>query len=127
MLCGKQRRNDSPIFAHLSLSDILAALCQGWALVAKYTALTSCKDTHKHTLGIMQIVSKRAGSDLITVFPTWSRIVQSHLRYLGKKLMVTMAATSISTGMHSRRNASADKTLLDCTDLSQRAKPGVNV
>lgn len=68
MLCGKQRRNDSPIFAHLSLSDILAALCQGWALVAKYTALTSCKDTQKHTLGIMKIVRKRAVSDLITVF-----------------------------------------------------------
>lgn len=88
MLCGKQRRSNSPIFARLSLSDILAALCQGWALVARYTALTSCKDTQKHTLGIIQIqttllypakwfqndcmkiVSKCAVSDLITVFPT---------------------------------------------------------
>lgn len=75
-LCGKQRRNDSPIFAHLSLPDIPAALCQGWALVAKYTALTSCKDTHKPHIGnysdceqTVRFRSYDSLSDLVTYCP----------------------------------------------------------
>lgn len=46
----EKQRNDSPLSAHLSLWDILVEPCQGWALGAIYTALTSCKDTNRNTV-----------------------------------------------------------------------------
>lgn len=109
---------NSPIFACLSLSGSLVGLFQGWALVAKNTALSYCKKKIRHLewsstkSGFRYIFFKQSWmSQQHAIFLTWLHSARrlSHLRYLGSKLMMTIAATSIITGILSMRNTPAWK------------------